>query len=526
MPYFDFHVHPTLKSLFSEEDRKTSPYVKIDTRKVPWFIRWCTDMDLVVSSQSNLDQLFKSKVELFGFAVFIPDRSLMDNKLIKGAADPDHSLSVYIQKDQLDKLIDKNQNPYKTLTEEDIPILSKSDDFGFPERKINILKKKSDFVAGDPNQINAFFVVEGLHTLDEQPFSNKIDIEKVKTNLEDLQKTGKVFSVNLCHMEQSNICNHAYGIQFIKDDAFYPVGNGMRTDAYKMVDFLHDEGIMIDVKHMGLKSRLDYYDRYKQQGHKLPILCTHAGLAGISHKEINQYVMQRPVTRKLKSGRKIIHLKYAKPKKYGRYPQPAFNISSVNLYDEDIVQILQSGGMIGLSMDKRILGYVDWERPNNARSPYPHDIEYISAREKFYFYNPDENNKSTFGEKVNDGNCQTWDTIRDGGIVNPAMGQFHIDHFFQQIVHIMVVAESVGIESKQALKQVCLGSDYDGLINPIWCCDSVEEFDNLKELFIKHFEIFCKDSNVGLPNGLSMEELAEDIFLENGKQFILEQLPA
>ena len=34
MPYFDFHVHPTLKCMFSEANAKTSPWVDIDVKKI------------------------------------------------------------------------------------------------------------------------------------------------------------------------------------------------------------------------------------------------------------------------------------------------------------------------------------------------------------------------------------------------------------------------------------------------------------------------------------------------------------
>ena len=55
----------------------------------------------------------------------------------------------------------------------------------------------------------------------------------------------------------------------------------------------------------------------------------------------------------------LIQVKYHLPKgissKRGRVTT-GFNPSSINLYDEELVEIIDSDGLIGISLNKRIIG--------------------------------------------------------------------------------------------------------------------------------------------------------------------------
>ncbi len=82
MPYFDFHVHPTLKCMFSEANAKTSPWVDIDVKKISWILRWCTDFEYILGSQADLRMLNESKADLICAAIFVPERGMTNNSLI------------------------------------------------------------------------------------------------------------------------------------------------------------------------------------------------------------------------------------------------------------------------------------------------------------------------------------------------------------------------------------------------------------------------------------------------------------
>ena len=515
MPFFDFHIHPTLKTLFSHDDpanglQKASPFLKIDTKRIPGLLRWCTEFDFIMSSQSNLDQLFNNDVKLFGFPLFIPDTALMNNDLVENKA-VNSNLKFYIHKAQLTKLIKKH--PFKNLLDDDLPTLFDTARFGMGHRKIVPLTKKSDFKENAVDQIHVFFTIEGLHTLCDQP--NDYNLGAIKRNLDTLLARFPILSVTLTHLQQSDICNHAYAIQFINDDRFNPTKFGISPKGLTMLDHLRSKNILIDIKHMSLLARKRMYDIYETQGWNDPIICTHAGLTGISWDNIHRYIYKKPFFRS-----DYVQVRYGKPVKYGKFHRPAFNPVSLNLYDEDVLTILKSGGLLGLSLDKRILGFKEYENNSSLRERVPNNIDRFSRSE----FEQVVNKNKVWGGAVAGGECQSWNQVKDGGEVDPMLSEFHLLYFMQQIAHIIVVAQNNNYAVTKALKQICLGSDFDGIINPIFTCDSMDELGVFKIQFKNQFVKFCKDSNVSLPGNFSINRFSDDLFYENGKRFVLNRL--
>ena len=515
MPFFDFHIHPTLKTLFSHNDpangfSKISPYKKI---KVPALLEFCSEFDQIMNSQSNLEQLFSNDVKMFGFPLFIPDTYLMNNSTVNGGFLANLFLKSFIHPPQLDKLI--HQSPFQNLLTDDLPTLLNSAQFGMGHRTVKSLSRKSDFKENKPNQIHVFFTIEGLHTLCDQP--DVYDVNAMKRNLDTLLNSYNILSATLTHLQRSEICNQAYAIQFLKEEAFYPNGRRIAPKGLIMMDYLRSKNILFDIKHMSLGARKHLYDIYNTQNWSEPVICTHAGLTGISWSEISRYIGRRPWVR-LSQNR--VRLKYGKPMKYGGNLKPAFNPVSLNLYDEDVLFILKSGGLIGLSLDKRILGHTRYDS-SDLREDFPNNHEFISHSEREEFYQDGQ----SVGQAIAAGETQSWEQIQDGGEVDPMLSEFHLLYFMQQIAHIIVIARKNNYSVTKALKQICLGSDFDGIINPIYTCDSIDELNYFKIQFRNHFVRFCQDSQVNLPGNFSINKFTENLFYENGKAFVLNRLP-
>ena len=123
-----------------------------------------------------------------------------------------------------------------------------------------------------------------------------------------------------------------------------------------------------------------------------------------------------------------------------------------------------------------------------------------------------------FGDHIT---CASWQDIKDGGLVLPNAGFQHLKHFMAHILHLVVVT---GDNASQALKQVCIGSDFDGMINPIWCCESMDEIYHFKQDFKDAFKNFAKKSDVALPAGFDITEFCEDLFFRNGRDFVMQRL--
>ncbi|MBN8787771.1 MAG: membrane dipeptidase, partial [Terrimonas sp.] len=276
--------------------------------------------------------------------------------------------------------------------------------------------------------------------------------------------------------------------------------------------------------HLSLASRRMLVEDIRNRPDFLPInqplICTHAGFTGLSYKDIPDYMMDF----KKERGKEYSYILWAKRKIYHTLNglMTAFNPSSINLYDEDIMAIVRSGGMIGLNLDKRILGYTEGDSRPAAMNEFAFEEEYISNAEKDVYLS-----KRKIGTKVDDFNCITMQDVLEGGDVNPALADYHLCHFMSHVLHFIRVVQAAGdYDIQQALTQICIGSDFDGLINPVWCCMTVTEINTLKNNFRKRFMSYAQANKdmVKLPAGFDIEQFTEQLFFENGKDFIMRRL--
>ena len=517
MPFFDLHLHPTLKSLFSDAPAKLSPWQKIDTRKIPPLLRCCSEFEYILQTQSALSQLIYNECKIVCVALYSPERAMLDNDLLLGNADG--PLGVYLNSEKIKKIINSTLEPYDLLKNDDLQTLLHPEMFGVTDRKVVPLWKESDY-KGDDKTLYVVFSVEGCHSLSSA--LNKFDVSEIIENLDDLRKTVPLVSLNITHLEQSALCNHAFGIQYISGDAFKPTGNGIAPDGVTILKHCYENNIMVDIKHMSLGSRKQLYALRNTPEFKninQPVICTHAGFTGISFNDIPDYIL----TSRNFPAKKFAFVSQGKPVLYGAAPRPSFNASSINLYNDDIMQVLNSGGIIGLSLDKRILGFHEATGEILEREVYATEVEYISLQETEHFFT-----KQITGEAFVNEDCIEWAEVIDGqgpvAFGNPKITDYHLQHFMAHILHFYVVVQTNAYDIDKAFTQICIGSDYDGIINPVWICDTVDELIYFKNSFEKEFVRFAKDCGVGLPQNFDINKFADQLFFENGKNFIFERL--
>lgn len=521
MPFFDFHIHPSLKSLFSENNpathaQKFSPWAPLDKSKIPMLLKCCTDFQYILASQGNLTQLATNDCNLVCIALYIPEKDMLTADLVQqSTAGP---LDMYLQAAKINAII--NGNPYKILRTDDWPTLTNAAQFGVTDKRVKPIKTRADFNENDASTIHAVFSVEGCHTLSS--LLQNFDLNTILANIDDLRSQVSLVSVNMTHMEQSPLCNHAFGMQFLSNDGFKPTGYRLTDGGIAVLKHCYQNKIMIDLKHLSLGSRQHLYELRSSPdfaGINQPLVCTHAGLTGLSYADIPDYIFaQKKFDNK---GHTVLW--QGKPVKYGDRPRPCFNAASINLYDEDIMQILQSGGMLGFSLDKRILGFQDFEEETSGRDDFPLETEYISNLEQNIFFGT---GNVTIGKAFTDNSDKVmkWDEIAAGGVVNPAVGFYHLKHFMAHVVHVMAVAGKNNYDVAAALNQLCIGSDFDGLINPVWCCETADSLAAFQSQFEDSFVSFAQSSGVALPGGFDVKSFSARLFYQNGRDFILKRL--
>ena len=114
---------------------------------------------------------------------------------------------------------------------------------------------------------------------------------------------------------------------------------------------------------------------------------------------------------------------------------------------------------------------------------------------------------------------------------------FHPRHFYLHVVHALEVARILGQQAggaaggeaaatKMLTRTLCIGSDFDGLIDRLDCCPDVVHIQEFKQKFVSEFGAFVTEAGSQLPAGLTAAKVADRIFYENGRDFVLRRLAA
>lgn len=510
MKYFDFHCHPVLKQLFNDDPNIDTFIYKKDLALIP---KGCSELGEIIQTQTHHIQLAEFKDEVIVGAVLYSVEKYVAKNVIPLRSNLKKSSQFKLSKTLLQ---DIDNNTYKAFSEF---LMKRTLEEYIQASSYNILTKASFTGSLPKNKVNVFFTIEGCHslvdTINESNATQPYNVKEIITNLDKVLKKVKIISVNLTHLQQSSLCNHAFGMQVAKIEPFIPKGNGLQNDGKKVVQELFNRNICVDVKHMSYKSRKDLmmnidggkFDKVQ------PLVCTHAGFTGIPFKNWSGYVdfkkqafgamaldLTKPVDNNINSA---------------RWGLPAFNASTINLFDEEIVWIVKNGGVIGLSLDKRILGYVD-DISGKGPDQFLTDREYFSMDEwNILGFNNDKN----FGKFINDENCLNVDELLQS---QQKWENFYYSHILNHLKHYFKVCLSNGISIETAQKHITIGTDYDGLINPFDVASTVEDIAKLRSFISLNFRYFLEESEDSKvwASQIKMDNFMENLFYWNGYNFI------
>jgi hypothetical protein len=567
--FFDAHFHPTLKKLFA------NPETSISSSELPVFSPWrtITKHDLLegfnaislarclikpfvestLVSQSSLVQVTNSKYKLAVAVLFCPDKGLLD---------------LVFNNREFKKIVDRGRFGDFLVSKQFIKLMQANDAFSTIKRDLELIEREEsgkkviklripDFNPSTDDALALVFSIEGLHSLRSRLDDQNMDmiIPDILRNLDSLLEANRIVTINITHIDNGNtiFANQAYAVDGFREAGLNetnlrPVGLGLTGAGRKIALALYKREILPDIKHMSWLARRQLYEFRKMNDIKAPIVCSHAGFTGCwfnntaFNESISDFILQLGVSRKVnkKPQHRVI---LAKPNPYLTGSGVGFNASSINLFNEDIAEILESQGLIGISLDQRILGFSEFQDGDNFTSQNVvtledngelkvlSDSEFISDNE--FVVLPEYNRISQRIDKVRSG-VITFD--RKTGNSTDIKNFFQPRHFFLQIVHAMQVARTIGSlinvskgEEKaiQMLTQtLCIGSDFDGLVDGLDCCKDATEISSLKHRFVEDFEDFLDDLGFSFPEGLSAMNVANRIFYENGRDFVLRRLAA
>lgn len=273
--------------------------------------------------------------------------------------------------------------------------------------------------------------------------------------------------ITFCHHFWNGLAGHSMSFNKLLP-VLFDQSEGLNagfTEIGKMIinEIVSDKNgrsIFIDIKHMSLVSRKWYYDFIEKinnnsNAKKIPIIASHMGMSGVPTMRQMEELGQEPTVGSEK------------------YEQSAiFNNWNINLADEEIIKIYESGGIIGLIFDERVL-------MGNAL---------LKSINKQIANNRDEN--------------IVW---ADGLLVN--------------LLHIIRVLESYGVSKNDSWKYVCIGSDFDGMINPLDAFNSYLQFNLLRPALIKRLTK-KKQGFLANRSKKNIEELVDGFLIKNLLRFL------
>ncbi len=171
----------------------------------------------------------------------------------------------------------------------------------------------------------------------------KITSEKeVLSNIDKVKKWDKpLFFMGLTHHFYNEICGHARSLTSLSkisadqseglDTGFTELGKKVLK---KLLDNKTGRRVLIDVKHMSVQSRNEFYEILKNeyQGENIPIIVSHGAVNGL--RSPKEKVIDNQAT-------------------FGKFQE-----EDINLFDDEIVKIALSGGIFGVQLDERRVGSV------------------------------------------------------------------------------------------------------------------------------------------------------------------------
>jgi hypothetical protein len=335
--------------------------------------------------------------------------------------------------------------------------------------------------AGELGENLVLFIptIEGGHVFDQQmnsyepwdTYPGGVPDDKLATTLERIKelrqsKNGllKPVFITFAHHFWNGLCGHARSlgglVKCIVDQenglgqGFTPAGVKV---AHAMLDELTDEAgqaippIIIDIKHMSRHSRMDYFNLLNNDfnGRNIPIVASHAGVTGLSEPG-------------------------------GQRMTPAaqeglFMEDDINFFDDEIVRIEQSEGLIGIQLDERRIG--SKEALRDARG-------HIARREILY----------SWAKLV-------WNQVRHIAEVLDGHGRY-----------------AWGIQS--------LGTDFDGIIDPINGYWTSQDLDQLDDYLLKHAYNYLMEVKAPCPlkqdrnKSVKPEEIVDRVMTGNALSFL------
>ncbi|GAA4851748.1 membrane dipeptidase [Algivirga pacifica] len=309
-----------------------------------------------------------------------------------------------------------------------------------------------DIISKDEHAIGVVFSIEGGNVLNTG-MGKPIHREEVLQNVDKIKAwSHKPLYMTYAHHFYNNLCGHAESMNGISNklvDQSEGLNEGITPLGFEVLDRLLDKEkhrILIDIKHMSVKSRQQYLQYLKEnyQYDPVPLIVSHGAATGT--KSYYEQTMSTEMSSHLYD-------------------------MDINFFDDEILEITRSGGLFCLQIDERRIASKAALKQASGKI----------GRKKVLFHRA----------KL------VWNNIQH-------------------------VAEVLDRADFYPWGTVALGSDYDGIVNPLngyWTAEDLKELDTY---LLMHAYDYMEGKGKYLSNGshTDPEEIVSRFLSDNAMAFL------
>ena len=468
--YVDLHCHPSLKPYgksFNGTPGQNSP--DREDEKSLWFYDSPNFFEAAIQMftgickfrQSDLTSLAHGNVRIVCASLYPIERGFFNNKI--GSGPPSDIAAAFVTSAGLKRVnyiqsiknyfedLEREYNYYRQC--EGKPCNTDSGIFSYALAKDYSTIETA--LLGGNNTIVIVMTIEGMHVLHED--IDKPDEAIALQNVQKIKNWPHVpFFVTFAHHFNNHFCGHAkslFGIVGKNTDQSKGLGDPFNDTGRKVIRALLDNKngrrIYIDIKHMSAKARHEYIDMVLNdpvlKSEKIPIIISHGAATG--RRSMND---------------DTIDIK----------PTGEFMLNEdINFYDDEIVAMAKSKGIMGLQLDERRIAN---EKTLKAvkHSPWLGKIRHYRAK-----------------------------------------------LLWNQVQHIAELLDKNGLNAWDSL---AIGSDFDGILDPLNGYLTQETMVFLEQYFERYAFNYMSDRGKKLKpkNQIPADEIVQRIFYDNAWNFI------
>lgn len=319
-----------------------------------------------------------------------------------------------------------------------------------------------------PIVLSLIYSIEGMHVLDDD-LSKPLVPKKVLQKVTDLKnRSCSPWFVNISHHFDNKLCGHA---RSLKDKVAKctnqetningPISPLGQSVVKLLLDKDKGKRIFVDLKHMSISARKWYRDWRRQNSpEEIPLIISHGTCNGLPNYEGR--ASDFPLL-----GKYFITPVGDEIGGDGTFKEQ----NSINFYDDEIAELVASNGIMGMQLDERRL----------ANTEGMDRVKHSIWRHKIMHYRSE----------------LVWNQLRYMAEMLDSKGLFGWGH-------------------------IAIGSDYDGIVDPLNSFWTIEQYDSLAQYIERHAFSYFNDYPDNLKNSfnkISPDELIERLFRRNAWDF-------